>query len=219
MKIHNAGNKIIIEFFVFFLILNILLYYYIGNALFVRYIFPAFSIFCIGFVVRFFRNPERPFDTDEDGVVFCPADGKIVTIEEVEETEYLNEKCMLVSVFMSINDVHVNWYPISGIVKYVKYHKGKYLVAWHPKSSTLNERNTIVIENEKGSILMRQIAGYVARKIVSKAKVGDKAAMGEKFGIIKFGSRVDLFLPLDANINVELSQKVSAGKTIIAKLK
>ncbi|MEA3504940.1 MAG: phosphatidylserine decarboxylase, partial [Bacteroidota bacterium] len=124
-----------------------------------------------------------------------------------------------VSIFMSVTDVHVNWYPIQGIVKYVKYHAGKYLVAWHPKSSTENERNTIVIESKKATILMRQIAGYVARKIVSNAKVGDKISCGGKIGIIKFGSRVDLFLPLEAEINVVLGEKVAAGKTIIARLK
>jgi phosphatidylserine decarboxylase len=149
--------------------------------------------------------------------VLSPADGKIVAIEEVFEPEYFKEKRIQVSVFMSPNNVHVNWAPISGTVRFMKYHPGKYLVAWHPKSSTDNERTSIVIENHSGvEILLRQIAGALARRIVCYAREGNSIRQGDEFGFIKFGSRVDIFLPLNAEIEVSIGQKVSGKQTVIA---
>lgn len=168
-------------------------------------------------ILQFFRNPKRPLTID-DNKVYAPADGKIVVIEEVEETEFFKDKRKQVSIFMSPINVHVNRYPISGTVKYAKYHPGKYLVAWHPKSSIENERTSIVVENKNAAVLFRQIAGALAKRIVMYSKEGDEAIQGEDFGFIKFGSRVDLFLPLDAKIKVSLDQKVKGNQTIIASI-
>ena len=168
-------------------------------------------------ILQFFRNPKRPLTID-DNKVYAPADGKIVVIEEVEETEFFKDKRKQVSIFMSPINVHVNRYPISGTVKYAKYHPGKYLVAWHPKASTENERTSVVVENKNTAVLFRQIAGALAKRIVMYSKEGNEAIQGEDFGFIKFGSRVDLFLPLDANIEVSLDQKVKGNQTVIASL-
>ena len=169
--------------------------------------------------MQFFRSPSRPIEPNEN-LIIAPADGKVVVIEEVEEPEYFRGKRRQVSIFMSPLNVHVNWYPISGDVQYVKYHPGKYLVAWHPKSSTLNERTSIVVKDSKGrEILIRQIAGAVARRIVYYAKEGQTVVQGDQLGFIKFGSRVDLFLPLDAEIMVGLEESVKGSSTIIAKFK
>ncbi len=170
-------------------------------------------------ILQFFRNPTVIVTQNENHVI-SPADGKVVVIEEVMETEYYNEKRLQVSVFMSPFNVHVNRNPISGLVKYFKYHKGLYLVAWHPKSSTENERTTTVIEKPNGvSVLFRQIAGALAKRIVWYVREGQQAEQGEEMGFIKFGSRVDLFLPLDAKVNVTLNQVVKGGKTVIAEIK
>ena len=175
------------------------------------------SIVLIILILQFFRNPKRPLTID-DNKLYAPADGKIVVIEEVEETEFFKDKRKQVSIFMSPINVHVNRYPISGTVKYAKYHPGKYLVAWHPKSSIENERTSIVVENKNAAVLFRQIAGALAKRIVMYSKEGDEAIQGEDFGFIKFGSRVDLFLPLDAKIKVSLDQKVKGNQTIIASI-
>jgi len=168
-------------------------------------------------ILQFFRNPKRHTNFNDKHVV-SPVDGKVVVIEEVEETEYFNDKRLQVSVFMSPLNVHVTRYPIGGNVLYSKYHPGKYLVAWHPKSSTENERTTVVVENPTfGKVLFRQIAGALAKRIVNYAKIDNTATQGSDQGFIKFGSRVDLFLPLDANIKVELNQKVKGGESIIAE--
>jgi phosphatidylserine decarboxylase len=169
-------------------------------------------------IVQFFRNPH--FDiAQDDKVVLCPADGKVVVIEETTETEFLKDKRIQVSVFMSPVNVHVNRHPISGVIKYFKYHPGKYLVAWHPKSSTENERTTVVTETKTGTqVLFRQIAGALARRIVWYVKEGDKVEQGDQFGFIKFGSRVDLFLPLGSKINVEIGEVVKGGQTVLAEL-
>ena len=167
-------------------------------------------------ILQFFRNPKR-HTTLNDKQVISPVDGKVVVIEEVFEKEYFKEKRLQVSVFMSPINVHVTRYPISGNVLFSKYHPGKYLVAWHPKASEENERTTIVVENQSyGKVLYRQIAGALAKRIVNYAKVNDKAQQGADAGFIKFGSRVDLFLPLDTKIKVELNQKVRGGETVIA---
>lgn len=172
----------------------------------------------LAFVISFFREPKRPYVSD-DTLVYAPADGKIVVIEEVEEKEYLDGKYLQVSVFMSITNVHINWYPVSGTVEYFKYHPGKFLVAWHPKSSEENERTTTVVNTGKHRVLFRQIAGLVARRIVSYVKVGEPAVQNEKFGFIKFGSRIDLLLPPDAEILVGIGDKVTGSQTPLARLK
>jgi phosphatidylserine decarboxylase len=169
-------------------------------------------------ILQFFRNPKRHTQQNENQVI-SPVDGKVVVIEEVEETEYFKEKRLQVSVFMSPINVHVTRYPISGEVLFSKYHPGKYLVAWHPKASTDNERTTIVVENKTyGKVLYRQIAGALARRIVNYAEQGQTVEQGSDAGFIKFGSRVDLFLPLDTKIKVKLNQKVKGGECIIAEV-
>jgi phosphatidylserine decarboxylase len=167
-------------------------------------------------ILQFFRHPNRNIPIGEN-LIIAPADGKVVVIEEVVESEYYKDKRRQVSIFMSPINVHVNRYPVSGKVVYQKYHPGKYLVAWHPKSSTENERTTVVVESAKGSILFRQIAGALAKRIVCYAKEDSEAKMGAEYGFIKFGSRIDLFLPLDAEICVEMNQKTVGGETIVAK--
>lgn len=169
-------------------------------------------------ILQFFRNPTRTIPTLDDSLVYAPADGKVVVIEEVFEPEFLKRNVMQVSVFMSPINVHVNRAPFSGKVTYAKYHPGKYLVAWHPKSSTENERTSIAIFNGEHTVLLRQIAGALARRIVYYVEEGQQVNQGEEFGFIKFGSRVDLFLPLGTDIQVQLDQKVTGNKTVIAKL-
>ncbi|XMO87231.1 phosphatidylserine decarboxylase family protein [Algibacter sp. AS12] len=169
-------------------------------------------------ILQFFRNPKRLTQLN-DGQVISPVDGKVVVIEEVFEKEYFKEKRLQVSVFMSPINVHVTRYPIGGNVVFSKYHPGKYLVAWHPKASEENERTTVVVENETyGKVLHRQIAGALAKRIVNYAKVGDSAVQGGESGFIKFGSRVDLYLPLNTKIKVALNQKVKGGESIIAEI-
>ncbi|MBR9916041.1 MAG: phosphatidylserine decarboxylase family protein [Algicola sp.] len=168
-------------------------------------------------ILQFFRNPKRHTQL-EDHTAVSPVDGKVVVIEEVFEKEVFQEKRIQVSVFMSPINVHVTRYPITGKVSYSKYHPGKYLVAWHPKASEENERTTVVVDNKNfGKVLYRQIAGALAKRIVNYAKVDDEAIQGADSGFIKFGSRVDLFLPLDADIKVQLNQKVRGGETVIAE--
>lgn len=169
-------------------------------------------------ILQFFRSPKRKI-TRNDKHIICPADGKVVVIEQTEEPEFLKDKRIQVSIFMSPFNVHVNRYPVSGNITYCRYHPGLYLVAWHPKSSTENERTTVVIENgAHTSILVRQIAGALARRIVCYPKFGWMVKQGEEMGFIKFGSRVDVFLPLDAKINVQMDQKVKGGVTVLAEL-
>lgn len=178
---------------------------------------PLLVLFVL--IIRFFRNPPRFADQTKNGVV-APCDGKVVVIEEVYEPEYFKEKRIQISIFMSPLNVHVNRNPISGIVRYMKYHPGKYLVAWHPKSSTENERTTTVIGTENGQdVLFRQIAGAVARRIRWYIKEGDNATKGNEMGFIKFGSRVDVYVPIGSEIKVQLEQKVSAADTLLAVLK
>ncbi len=169
-------------------------------------------------ILQFFRNPVRTISVSDDHIVYAPADGRVCVIEEVQETEYFKEKRLQVSIFMSPLNVHVNRNPVSGLVNYFRYHPGKYLVAWHPKSSTENERTTIVYQLGQTEILMRQIAGAVAKRIKWYISEGDRVAQGADMGFIKFGSRVDLFLPLDAKIEVTIDQQVKGNKTIVARL-
>jgi phosphatidylserine decarboxylase len=216
MKIHKEGYSLIISFFVALLSLNFFLYYVINNLIIIK-IFLAFaSVILWGFVLWFFRIPKRDVIIDDNAII-SPADGDIVVIEETEEPEYFKDKRIQVSIFMSPLNVHSNLYPTSGNVEYTKYHPGKFLVAWHPKSSTDNERSTVVIKsNNDKQVLMRQIAGAVARRIKTYAQAGNEAKQSTEMGFIKFGSRVDLFLPIGTNIKVDLNQKSVAGKTVIA---
>lgn len=170
-------------------------------------------------IIQFFRVPNRTVQTSSELDVICPADGKVVVIEEVEETEYFKDKRIQISIFMSPLNVHANFNPIKGLVKYVKYHPGLFLVAWHPKSSTDNERSTFVVEHSTGKeVLFRQIAGAVARRICYYAKEGDRVEVGSEFGFIKFGSRIDIFLPLGTKIDVNIGDKVQGKITKIGKL-
>ena len=213
MKLHKEGNTTLILEVVTFSILNYLTHTF-GHE-YLSYFTATLTGFFFIVTLNFFRIPKRNYDR-KDGVVYAPCDGKVVVIEEITETEYYKDKRLQVSIFMSPLNVHNQLYPISGDVKYTKYHPGKFLVAWLPKASTDNERSTVVVENDKISILFRQIAGALARRIVTYSKVNDKANVADEYGFIKFGSRVDLFVPVGTKINVNLEEKVTAGKSIIA---
>jgi phosphatidylserine decarboxylase len=216
MTIHKEGYSIIIISIIILFGINFLLNLFIVENSIIQSIVLGCSLIVLMLIIQFFRSPNRDI-TEVSNNIVCPADGKVVVIEEVEETEYFKDKRIQVSIFMSPLNVHVNWYPISGTVRYAKYHPGAYLVAWHPKSSTLNERTTLVIENENGiEVLTRQIAGAVARRIVYYSEEGNKAKQGEQLGFIKFGSRLDVFLPLDAKVLVGLGDKVKGCLTTLA---
>jgi len=175
-------------------------------------------LICYGLVLQFFRNPAREILVTDDNIVYAPCDGRVCVIEEVVESEYFKDKRLQISIFMSPLNVHVNRNPVSGVVNYFRYHPGKYLVAWHPKSSTENERTTVVYDNGQAEILMRQIAGAVAKRIKYYIGEGQQVVQGKDMGFIKFGSRVDLFLPLDAKIEVTMDEHVKGNKTVIARL-
>ena len=212
---HKEGFKIIRNTTMTLLIVNGFAWYLFGESNLIKLLTFTSAVFSI-LILQFFRNPKRVIPVNSNKVI-APADGKIVVLEETVEHEFFKDKRIQVSIFMSPFNVHVNRYPISGEVKFTKYHPGKFLVAWHPKSSIENERTTIVIESEKtGPILLRQIAGAVAKRIVLYAKKGEKCSQGDDMGFIKFGSRVDLFLPLDAKINIKMNDTVKGGQTVIA---
>ena len=218
MTIHKEGRSIVVLVFVFLAIVNLLVYFFVTTNNLVTWILGIASFLLFVFIVRFFRKPVRPLHID-DNTVYAPADGTILVIEETEETEYFKDKRIQISIFMSVWNVHINWFPLSGIVKYFKYHPGKFLVAREPKSSTANERTTVVIEDKsKREILVRQIAGIVARRIISYAKEGKEVKQNSELGFIRFGSRVDVFLPLDAELKVELGQKTRGTQTVLATL-
>lgn len=213
---HKEGHKIILGT-VFIVVIAILAIDYFVSIYWLRTSLMLLMVTFLLLILQFFRNPKR-IGVPNETQVLSPVDGKVVVIEEVFEKEYFNEKRLQVSVFMSPINVHVTRYPISGKVVFSKYHPGKYLVAWHPKASEENERTTVVVENDSyGKVLYRQIAGALAKRIVNYAKVDDLAQQGADSGFIKFGSRVDLFLPLDTNIKVQLNQKVKGGVSIIAE--
>ncbi|MCF8296558.1 MAG: phosphatidylserine decarboxylase family protein [Saprospiraceae bacterium] len=219
MFIHKEGYNIILISFLILASIVAATYIFCPVRSIFHYIFYLLILIFFILIVCFFRVPDRKIILDENSVI-SSADGKVVVIEKVFEPEYFKDERIQVSVFMSPLNVHQNKYPVSGIVKYFKYHPGKYLVAFNPKSSTLNERTTIVVESDKNQVvLIRQIAGALARRIVCKVKEGDKAVQGEELGFIKFGSRVDLFLPLDVDVKVKLNQKVKGGKTVIARFR
>jgi phosphatidylserine decarboxylase len=216
MKFHKEGNKIIATTIFSLAAINLISFYFFGSIGLIPSLFV--SLILLTLVMQFFRVPKRVVTTADD-LVICPADGKVVVIEKTEETEYLKDKRIQVSIFMSPLNVHINWFPIGGVVSYFKYHAGKYLVAWHPKSSTENERTTVVVKHPNGTeILFRQIAGAVARRIVCYAKKDAPVHQSTEFGFIKFGSRVDVFLPLDAEIRVNLNEMVTGSVTVLAVL-
>jgi phosphatidylserine decarboxylase len=214
---HKEGQKIILG--TVFLVGGIFLV--LDNTIDLRWLLKLIQLSLLTILVlilQFFRNPKRHTEKNDTQVI-SPVDGKVVVIEEVEETEYFKEKRLQVSIFMSPLNVHVTRYPIGGSVLFSKYHPGNYFVAWHPKASTENERTTIVVENKVyGNVLYRQIAGALARRIVNYAKEGQKVEQGTDAGFIKFGSRVDLFLPIDTKIKVKLKQKVKGGESIVAEV-
>jgi phosphatidylserine decarboxylase len=218
MSIHKEGYKILGFGFLALLIFNFAVnIIWIDNEL-VRWAFIICSLMLYIFLLFFFRLPTRSLEADP-GLIYAPADGKVVVIEETFEKEYFNEMRLQVSIFMSPFNMHSNRYPVSGQIKYVAYHPGHNMVAWHPKSSELNERSTIVIEAKEGTeILVRQIAGAVARRIVTYAKKDQPIKQGDELGFIKFGSRVDVFLPLGTEVEIPILQQVKANKTIIAKI-
>ena len=218
MTIHKEGYTTIALSILFIFIINALVDYKYYDVTWLRWLIYVFSAVLFLTVLQFFRNPRRSFSSGEN-LVICPADGKVVVIEETEEGEYFKDKRLQVSIFMSPVNVHINRNPISGVVKFFKYHPGKYLAAWNPKSSTENERTTVVVEHKNGSpILFRQIAGALARRIVWYVKEGDQVVQTEQFGFIKFGSRVDVFLPLGTKVDVALNDVVKGGITTLATL-
>ena len=212
---HKEGHNIIL-IFLFVVISDILLLEYIFNDGLVKKLLQTISILILILILQFFRNPYRKTILNDNHVI-SPVDGKVVNIEKVFEKEYFKDERIIISIFMSPFNVHVTRYPISGKINFSKYHPGDYLVAWHPKSSEKNERTTIVVENKVfGEVLYRQIAGALARRIVNYAKVGDIAIQGNDAGFIKFGSRVDVYLPLDSKIKVKLNQHLKGGEDIVA---
>lgn len=215
MTIHKEGRHLLLTVASILVLLNILL-----MDLLVGYywLFLAVSIILFLLVLQFFRHPERTVEVMDDSLVYAPADGRIVAIEETEEPEYLRDRRLQVSIFMSPLNVHVNRNPVGGEVKYVQHHPGKYLVASHPKSSTENERTTVVIDGNRATILLRQIAGAMARRIVTYLEPGQHIEQGGELGFIKFGSRVDVFLPLDAEVLVKIEDRVKGNKTVLARL-
>lgn len=216
IRFHKEGYKIIVIAFILS-ITGILLADKFIEIIWLAKAIQVVILVLLFTVLQFFRNPKRVTVLD-DNTIIAPVDGKVVVIEEVEEPEYFKDKRLQVSIFMSPINVHVTRYAMSGIIKYSKYHPGKYLVAWHPKASTENERTTVVIDNKViGEVLYRQIAGALAKRIVNYAKEGDKVVQGTDAGFIKFGSRVDLYLPLGTELTVKLGDKVKGGTQVVAK--
>jgi phosphatidylserine decarboxylase len=218
MSIHKEGYKILAFGFIILLVLNVIVNIVWVDVELLKWAFIICSLMLYVFLLFFFRLPARRLDPDP-GLIYAPADGKVVVIEETMENEYFKDMRLQVSIFMSPFNMHSNRYPVSGHIKYVKYHPGKNMVAWHPKSSELNERSTILIETKSGTeILVRQIAGAVARRIVTYSKENQDILQGEELGFIKFGSRVDVFLPIGTEVEIPILQQVRANKTIIAKI-
>jgi phosphatidylserine decarboxylase len=218
MNIHKEGYKTIALCALVFGALNIIFFYFFSASTpVVSWIVFGVSLVTLLFIISFFRSPKREFTVAHHQVI-CPADGKVVVIEETEDPEYFKDKRLQVSIFMSPANVHINRIPMSGKVAYSQYHKGKYLVAWSPKSSTENERHSVVIKSDKAEILVKQIAGALAKRIVNYLHVGQKVNQGEEMGFIKFGSRVDILLPVGTQLNVNLNQAVKGGVTVLATI-
>jgi phosphatidylserine decarboxylase len=216
MRLHNEGKSFItVSGVVFFLLLTTSLNF--GDKWYLWALTVFFGVVFV-FMLRFFRSPKRAF-IPVDGAILAPCDGTVVIVEDAEEKEYFKDRRLQVSIFMSVNNVHINWVPLSGKVKYFRHHQGKYLVAWHPKSSEKNERTTFVVDTGKTEVLFRQIAGYVARRIVTYVKTGDNVVQNQELGFIKFGSRLDLFLPRGTEVCVKKGDKTTGTETVIARLK
>lgn len=220
MKVHHEGRDVLTTYFILMVLLNGILWYFFRQPI-LSYLVGGASLFVFLIVLNFYRSPYRRFEGNTDGIVVASADGKIVAIEEVYEGEYFKDKRIVVSIFMSPFNVHANWYPINGKVLMSKHHDGRFMAAYLPKSSTENERSTVVMETEDGrhQILLRQVAGAMARRIVTYAEVGEVAHIDEHLGFIKLGSRVDVYLPLNTEICVEMEQKVTGNQTVIAKFR
>lgn len=219
MTLHREGKSLLISSLLIVLVINGLIAYFFPGQVYLREAVVIVTSLFFLIILQFFRVPKRHTEINPKHII-APADGKVVVIEEVEEPEYFKGKRKQVSIFMSPINVHVNFNPISGIVTYFKYHPGKYLVAWHPKSSTENERTTCVVKHENGTeVLFRQIAGALAKRICWYVEEGDQVIQGQEFGFIKFGSRIDIYLPLDAEICVNIGDKPVGSETVIAKLR
>ncbi len=217
MKIHKEGHIIILTATILLAIINILFFYLIQLPL-VNYILLFISIVFWALIIYFFRVPNRKVLINDNHII-APSDGKLVVMENIHESEYLNTDSIQLSIFMSPLNVHKQWYPANGSIEYVKYHPGKYLVAWHPKSSTENERSTIVIRTSKGEkILFRQIAGAVARRICNYSTTNKNVTQSDEAGFIKFGSRIDVIIPKTASIKVKINDKIIGGETILATI-
>ncbi len=218
MNIHKEGYKTIALCALIFGAINIIFFYFFSASMpIVAWIVFGVSLIMLLFIISFFRSPKRNFTVAHHQVI-CPADGKVVVIEEITDVEYFNDKRIQVSIFMSPANVHINRIPMSGKVEYSQYHKGKYLVAWSPKSSTENERHSVVIKSDSAEILVKQIAGALAKRIVNYLKVGQTVNQGNEMGFIKFGSRVDVLLPVGTELNVTLKQTVKGGITVLATI-
>ena len=219
IRLHHEGVNTLVIGAICLVLFNAVLFYAFPGCIPV-YIVAGISVVIYLILVNFFQCPIRVFESDTEGVVVAPADGRIVVIEEVEENEYFHDRRLMVSIFMSLFNVHANWIPVEGTIKMVRHHDGNFMRAWLPKASTENERSTIVIATPDGTeILVRQIAGAMARRIVTYASVGEECFIDQHMGFIKFGSRVDLYLPLDVDLKVELNQKTVGNETIIATFK
>ena len=218
MNIHKEGYKSIALAALIFGAINVVFFYFFSASLpLVSWLVFIGTFLLLLFIISFFRSPKRQFTVAHHQVI-CPADGKVVVIEEINEPEYFKDKRLQVSIFMSPANVHINRIPMSGSVEYSQYHKGKYLVAWNPKSSTENERHCVVIKSDKAEILVKQIAGALAKRIVNYLTIGQQVHQGNEMGFIKFGSRVDVILPVDTQLNVSLNQMVKGGVTVLATI-
>lgn len=219
-RLHEEGTKAILTTLAIVVALGVLTNWLWPSQTVWHYLLYAFLLIVLVLTIRFFRVPIWRKTTIEEDAVLAPADGVIAANEEVMEDEYFHDKRRQISIFMSIYDVHINFFPFDGTVTYYKYHPGKFLVAFKPKSSTDNEHNTIILKDKKGrEILVRQIAGFVARRIVCDLEPGDEAIAGEELGMIRFGSRVDVFLPLDADVKVKMGVRTVGKETVLARLK
>ena len=219
IRLHSEGTNTLIWGGVALALLCILFGYAFGFTSIAFYLVLGFSIALYLVVVNFFRCPIRLYEYDTDGIVIAPCDGRVVVVEEVEENEYFHDRRLMVSIFMSIFNVHANWVPVDGVVKVIEHHDGRYMAAWLPKSSTDNERSTVVIETPEGvEILTRQVAGAIARRVVTYPAVGEECFIDEHLGFIKFGSRVDVYLPLTSKVMVKVGQKTTGNQTVIAYL-
>ena len=218
MKVHKEGTGQQLTLFTVLFVVNVALYHTVGKGV-LFYSVATVSTILFLLILNFFRSPFRRFPYDSEGLVIAPADGTIVAIEEVMENEILHRKCLQISIFMSVFNVHANWFPVNGTVKHVSHNNGRFMAAYLPKSSTENERSAVVITTKNGvDVLARQIAGALARRIVTYAKVGEKCHVDEQMGFIKFGSRVDVYLPVGTEVLIEMDQKVTGNQTPIARL-